>query len=78
MVRLNELALYFESKPIILFFIPFVIYFSNGREIGSGDQISSIMVAIHVSAHGTIYLDNLKDFIDYNKLPYFVSEKKDI
>ncbi|MEW6236455.1 MAG: hypothetical protein AB1656_13795 [Candidatus Omnitrophota bacterium] len=73
--KISNAAHYMESRPLLVFFLPFLLYMSNGREISNGDSIPSAMTAIHLAAHGTIYLDHLKDFVDYKTIPYYASEQ---
>jgi hypothetical protein len=65
----------FDSNKLLLFFIPFLVYMSNGREISSGDTIPTVFTAISIVKHGTIYLDHLHDYYPYNNQPYFISEQ---
>ena len=65
----------FEANKLLFFFVPFVIFMSNGREISSGDTAPTVFTAVNLAAHGTIYLDNLHDYIAYKNLPYYVSRQ---
>lgn len=65
---------YLNRKPLVLFFIPFLIFMANMRHIGSGDTTGATFVAIFLSSQGTVYLDDLDQYIDYNKMPYYLSQ----
>ncbi len=66
----------FDKHKLLIFFIPFLIYMSNGREISSGDPTPTVFVTVNILKHGTIFLDDLHDYIAYHRMPYFVSEQK--
>ncbi len=68
-------ALFFDSHKILIFFVPFFIYLINGREISSGDPTPTVFVAVNLVKHGTVFLDDLHDYIPYHSTPYFVSER---
>ncbi|MDP8244034.1 MAG: hypothetical protein P9L94_08145 [Candidatus Hinthialibacter antarcticus] len=70
---LQAVAEWFDKRLIVLFFIPFVVYMSNVRELSSGDTTCTKFVAIFLAQSGTIYLDNMKQYFEYNELPYFLS-----
>jgi len=67
----------FDSHKILVFFVPFFIYMLNGREISSGDPTPTVFTAVNLVKHGTIYLDDLHDYIAYHSLPYYLSRRKD-
>ena len=58
------------------FFIPFMLYMMNGREISSGDPAPTIFVAVNLVKQGTVLLDDLHEYIPYHNLPYYVSEQR--
>ncbi len=66
----------FHSHHLLIFFVPFLIYMSNGREISSGDPVPTVFVAVNFVKHGTVFLDDLQEYIPYHNLPYYVSEQK--
>ncbi|RJP32818.1 MAG: hypothetical protein C4527_05580 [Candidatus Omnitrophota bacterium] len=66
----------FDSHKLLIFFTPFLIYMLNGREISSGDPTPTVFVSINALKKGTIFLDDLHDYIAYHGLPYYVSEQK--
>lgn len=73
---LESVTAYFDAHPLLIFFVPFLIFLSNGREISSGDPIPTVFVAINLVKQGTIFLDDLRDYYPYHDLPYFVSSQK--
>lgn len=66
----------FDSHKLLLFFVPFLIYLSNGREISSGDPTPTVFTAVYIAKHGTIFLDTIHDYIPYHTMPYFISEQR--
>lgn len=68
-------ANWFDKRLLAMFFIPFVVYMANLRELSSGDTTCTKFTAIFLSKSGTIYLDSMQDYFPYNDLPYFLSEK---
>ncbi|MBI1386893.1 MAG: hypothetical protein GC154_00410 [bacterium] len=48
---------------------------SNFRELSSGDTTGAKFAAILLARSGTVYMDQLHDFLPYNDLPYFLSER---
>lgn len=67
---------YCDDHKMLIFFIPFLIYMSNGREISSGDPTPTVFIAVQIVKQGTVFLDDLHDYIPYHSLPYYVSEQK--
>ncbi|MBZ0255888.1 hypothetical protein K8I31_07480 [bacterium] len=74
-IDLQYTAEWFDKRLLALFFIPFVVYMVNLRELSSGDTTCTKFTAIFLSKSGTIYLDSMQDYFPYNELPYFLSEK---
>lgn len=64
------------QHPLLIFFIPFLIFMSNGREISNGDTTPAFFTAVNLAKHGTIYLDDLHDYIAYNNMPYYISQQR--
>lgn len=64
------------QHPLLIFFIPFLIFMSNGREISNGDTAPAFFTAVNLAKHGSIYLDDLHDYIPYNNIPYYISEQR--
>lgn len=73
---LSRIAELFDSHKLLIFFAPFFIYILNGREISSGDPTPTLFTAINVVKQGTIFLDDLHDYISYHSLPYYVSSQQ--
>ncbi len=71
----HRMVIFFDAHKMLIFFIPFVIYLINGREISSGDPTPTVFVAVNLVKHGTVFLDDLRDYIPYHNTPYFVSER---
>ncbi|MGC9330072.1 MAG: hypothetical protein ACP5I1_20720, partial [Candidatus Hinthialibacter sp.] len=72
---LTRLAELFDTHKILIFFVPFFIYILNGREISSGDPTPTVFVAVNFVKHGTLFLDDLHDYIPYHNMPYYVSKQ---
>lgn len=66
----------FDTHKLLIFFVPFMIYMANGREISSGDPTPTVFTAVNLIKKGTIFLDDFHDYIRYNKMPYYISEQK--
>lgn len=64
------------QHPLLIFFIPFLVFMSNGREISNGDPTPAFFTAVNLVKKGTIYLDDLHDYIAYNNMPYYISEQR--
>lgn len=73
---LSRTADLFDSHKLLIFFIPFMIYLLNGREISSGDPTPTIFVAVNLVKHGTVFLDDLHDYIPYHNMPYYASQQR--
>ena len=71
----SKIADFFDAHKLLIFFVPFFIYILNGREISSGDPTPTVFVAINFVKHGTVFLDDLHDYIPYHKTPYYASEQ---
>ncbi len=65
----------FDSHKLLIFFVPFLIYVVNGREISSGDPTPTVFTSINLVKKGTVFLDDLHDYIPYHNMPYYVSEQ---
>ncbi|MFB3787442.1 MAG: hypothetical protein ACE15F_13840 [bacterium] len=72
-MTLSRTVLFFDTHKILIFFVPFFIYLINGREISSGDPTPTVFVAVNVVKHGTVFLDDLREYIPYHNTPYYVS-----
>ncbi len=73
---MKTIAEFIDSHKLLIFFVPFLLYMLNGREISSGDPTPTIFVAANIVKHGSIFLDDLHDYIPYPSLPYYVSEQR--
>lgn len=71
----DSIFAWIDRRTILVFFIPFMAYFANGREISSGDPTPTFFTAVHIAKHGTVFLDRLREYIPYHSLPYYVSEQ---
>jgi len=72
----NKIVRLFYAHKILIFFVPFLIYMANGREIGGGDATPTAFVAIEIAKKGSVFLDDLHDYIPYNKTPSYISEQR--
>ncbi len=73
---LSRLAELFDTHKLLIFFVPFFLYIFNGREISSGDPTPTVFVAVNLVKHGTVFLDDLHDYIPYHNMPYYISEQR--
>ena len=73
---LDRLAQGLDRHKLLIFFIPFLIYMINGREISSGDPTPSLFTAINLSKKGTIFLDDFHDYVAYHSIPFYLSEQR--
>lgn len=65
-----------DRKTFLFFLLPFAVYMVNFREISNGDPTPTVFVALSVLKDGDLYLDELHDYIQYNKMPYYLSEQR--
>ncbi len=67
----------FDRHKLLIFFVPFLIYMANGREISSGDPTPTVFVAVNLAKKGTFFLDDIHDYIPYHTMPYFISKQRE-
>lgn len=65
-----------DRRPVVFFLLPFVIYMLNFREISNGDPTPTVFIAISLLTDGDLYLEELRGYIPYNKMPYYLSEHR--
>jgi len=65
-----------DRRSFLFFLLPFAVYMINFREISNGDPTPTIFVAMSVLKDGDLYLDELHNYVQYNKMPYYLSEKR--
>ncbi|MFH1743142.1 MAG: hypothetical protein ABIH23_29395 [bacterium] len=74
---MDRLFQFVNRRSFIFFLLPFVVYMGNFREVSNmGDTTPAVFTAVSLVTDGDVYLDELHDYIPYNKLPYYLSERR--
>ncbi len=74
---MNRLFQAIVRRPFVFFLIPFLIYMLNFREISNrGDTVPTVFTALSLLWDGDIFLGEIRDYVPYERLPYFLSERR--